>query len=458
MLVGTPNNISVSGITSGIHYWNVSCVGNAVYGVSPTYNFTSDNSAPGITASITPSSAQVYDPNKYYFVTSQVTDNYAIDKAWLTVDGTSFWMQPTNGTAYRIALVGLLPGNHSFVMYANDTVGNVNQTGQYQYNVLQYPTINATLARYDFPNFINVSWNVGNDGNGTTSNYTLYAFLSDGSLWQNITNTALTSYQWNVSAISYGNFYLALYSTFNLAEGKYPSIAYSQPFSIYNVQQIYGITSLATNDTATISYLTNTNATTNVTLYIQGITTGTNTNTLSTTKTEVYAINNHTIIFNNLDKGTKYTYVVSSCAVGGCVSNLGQFTTFAESKPDMVAGWTVLVFFLALTIGVFFLANYAPPMFDTKTKNFLTSRALNIFGIMLIMVDTNIVWQFGFLANLGINNTLSFFFTLSMWAMIIAIVFLAFNMVNEGLLSLRREKQSKRDRLSADDNDAGDYE
>ncbi|GAG35607.1 unnamed protein product, partial [marine sediment metagenome] len=111
-----------------------------------------------------PTDPATYSPSQNYQFNITWTDTH-LDEVILEFDGTNYTDAVQNGNVFSKTFGPLATGTHNYTWYANDTLGNQNNTGLLSYNISQATTI-LTLT-IDQP-----SWSVIN---GTQTNVSCYA-------------------------------------------------------------------------------------------------------------------------------------------------------------------------------------------------------------------------------------------------------------------------------------------
>lgn len=81
------------------------------------------------------------DPGNVINFTANVTDNVAVDKVWILINGTNYTMNSSGGDMYYydgFDTESLYAGTHNYTVYANDTYGNdaTPVTSNFTINVL----------------------------------------------------------------------------------------------------------------------------------------------------------------------------------------------------------------------------------------------------------------------------------------------------------------------------------
>jgi hypothetical protein len=132
----TLTNVNATDIAEGPHSWNVTCIDVGTnYNTSETRNFTVDASNPNVTAvSYSPTSLDSLDPSTSVLFNATVSDDIlSIDTVILQYHNGTDWenVTMTNNTATNFnATITTVAENttYTYNIFANDTVGNINQT------------------------------------------------------------------------------------------------------------------------------------------------------------------------------------------------------------------------------------------------------------------------------------------------------------------------------------------
>ena len=134
-------NITVSGFTSGIHYWNVSCIDvYANTGYSETRNFSMDLTAPQITLNHPEQGFNTSNTSIIFNWTA--TDDFSENMSCkVFVDGVNLTGNITsiNNVATSITLNNLNSGTHNWNVTCYDLVQNNNVSETRTYVLLGYP-------------------------------------------------------------------------------------------------------------------------------------------------------------------------------------------------------------------------------------------------------------------------------------------------------------------------------
>ena len=126
-LNNTPTNVSVAGLNSGAHYWNVTCIDNATNGnVSSMRNFTVDSSGP-VVALDTANDTWQQDGNITLKFTA--TDNAGISSCILYGNFNGTWLSNQSNSNVLSGIqnnfsMNLTNGSYLWNVWCNDTVGN----------------------------------------------------------------------------------------------------------------------------------------------------------------------------------------------------------------------------------------------------------------------------------------------------------------------------------------------
>ena len=126
-LNNTPTNVSVAGLNSGSHYWNVTCIDNATnWNVSATRNFTVDSTGPVINLN-TANDTWQRDGNITLKFTA--TDNAGISSCTLYGNFNGTWLSNQSNSNILSGIqnnfsINLTNGSYLWNVWCNDTVGN----------------------------------------------------------------------------------------------------------------------------------------------------------------------------------------------------------------------------------------------------------------------------------------------------------------------------------------------
>lgn len=142
---GLLTNLSVLGDRFTQYGENWSCSARAYDGISySSYmldgNLTIIASGDGIAPnyynlSVYPASPVVYAPGQTYRFNATWTDAVAIGSVWILFNGTNRTLGSPGNGVYNFTISDLGAGNYSYKWYANDSSGNLNQTGSTNYSV-----------------------------------------------------------------------------------------------------------------------------------------------------------------------------------------------------------------------------------------------------------------------------------------------------------------------------------
>ena len=236
---------------------------------------TQDKESPNITT-LLPIANTYYDKNETIEISTDVTDNIAVDTVSATIDypnGTTVNLPLTlaTGNKYNSSFTTdwNLTGRYNVTFFANDTSNNINQTETTYFNVeelkvtLNTPTdTNSTLIEGDLiefnvstlsgVNLTNVTIYIWNSSNNTIyTNTKSLSGLSADSIWTN--NFTTGNYTWNAYASNIVPLSVWASSNFTfevVADYIFPQVSNLTPIngSIYNVSDVITISSNITDN------------------------------------------------------------------------------------------------------------------------------------------------------------------------------------------------------------------
>ncbi|MBS3072191.1 hypothetical protein J4408_04330 [Candidatus Pacearchaeota archaeon] len=136
---GTLTNINASGLSDGVHLWNVNCTdGGGNQNTSLFRTFTLDNTAPNVTnIRFTGNTTDDLDPLANLIFNATVADDlFSIDKVFLQFYNSTNWinysMSNITNTIYSANItLPNLERNYTYNIFRNDSFGNANTTANY---------------------------------------------------------------------------------------------------------------------------------------------------------------------------------------------------------------------------------------------------------------------------------------------------------------------------------------
>ncbi len=144
---GTPETYSISGLSDGIHYWNITCIDEASNSnISLTYNFTAGQ----------PPSITLVEPEQEYWNNDgnisfiyYVSDNNGLTNCSLIIDevfNKTNETTLTNNANNTINLTGINEGTYNWSINCTDTSGNIgsSSTARTFYVDKTKPTVNLS--------------------------------------------------------------------------------------------------------------------------------------------------------------------------------------------------------------------------------------------------------------------------------------------------------------------------
>lgn len=144
-------NLSLTILTPGTYLWNYQAYDQAGNQAFNNTNFTfilsADSSNPRVdNLTVVPASPQIYSPFRFYQFNASITDNSGIlGTVLLTLDGKNY-TPAQSGNVFTVTLFELRTGVLTGRWFANDTMGNVNNTQTFPFTV----TINTTVLNLLF--------------------------------------------------------------------------------------------------------------------------------------------------------------------------------------------------------------------------------------------------------------------------------------------------------------------
>jgi len=170
-----------------------------------------DTSPPSVT-SLTETPTEPALSGGTYEFNATITDETGIDTVLFEFDGTNYTATNITADVYNVTLTGLSAGTYNYIWFANDTLGNVNNTesGSYTINkgtgdVKTY--INGNREGYNSSS-ISELINVSSRFDTGVGDVLLYV---NGTVWNNGTGTWLSNVstfavgEWNVTGYYAGN-------------------------------------------------------------------------------------------------------------------------------------------------------------------------------------------------------------------------------------------------------------
>jgi len=220
--------INFSGLLSGLYYFNATAydkLGN--YNSTETRNVT-------IILDIIPPNLTIISPlnttyaNSSIFLNYSVSDNFAVNSCWYSLDSGA---NTTLANCLTLLFSSLSDGGHKIIVYANDTLGNLNSSSisfSIDTTPPQYSNIQSSTPATYSPtlSFFNVTWQDNSGINtvlfesnfsGQAVNYSMYN-LGGGVYSFNATMPAGTFYWKSYANDSYGNLNASQLQTFTISQ------------------------------------------------------------------------------------------------------------------------------------------------------------------------------------------------------------------------------------------------
>ena len=105
--------------------------------VPPSFGVQSEN----------PASPSTYASGQFYELSVNVSDaGVGVDDVWYEFNGTNYTDVYSSGSTYYFNRSDLAAGSYSYRWYANDSLGNLNQTSAYTYNVNPVSTTTSVVV------------------------------------------------------------------------------------------------------------------------------------------------------------------------------------------------------------------------------------------------------------------------------------------------------------------------
>ncbi|RME54882.1 hypothetical protein D6777_02295 [Candidatus Woesearchaeota archaeon] len=289
------------------------------------YVTVQDNDAPKWSNNATsPVSGSNYTINGVYIFNVTWQDNEGVNATWISHNFTGVLQNYTFnnklGNVYSYNFTSIAAGNYVWRMYANDSSGNLNQTGVFTFTVerntsLVNLSLNGTASNITIPQgtTINISATTILGDNANIKLYNEGSLINTGI--REISNlTTFNNYgSYNITVIyentrnfsrSYKTYYV------NVAAIYPPSITLNYPGNNSNLS--------TSGVTFNISAVDDKSATFNCSLYLDGVLNKTNTTVLNSTDT--------IFVINNINEGLHYWNV--SCTDEDNNKNWSETKTF----------------------------------------------------------------------------------------------------------------------------------
>lgn len=167
-----------------------------------------DITSPSYSNPITFPSFPVYSSSQNYLFNMTWTDNFAgINTVYINFSNTIYPMS-NSGNDYYILFSDLPAGNYSYSFFANDTVGNENETNtQYYYIEQANPQAQFTIENWtiEYGESINISYSESNQGDDDVS-YKIYKEGVDIGAGEGIITPSVGSYVYILNSTQAQNY------------------------------------------------------------------------------------------------------------------------------------------------------------------------------------------------------------------------------------------------------------